>query len=222
MARLRLVALSDTHSMHRNITVPDGDVLIHCGDFCGYGRLDEFVDFVEWFSTQPHKYKLFTAGNHDIIVERSLEACRSRIPGNVRMLIDQDLDIEGIKFYGAPWVPKFGNWSFMRPRGAKMREVWDRITSGTNVLITHGPPYGHGDVAPAYHTANPKVAGCMELLNAVDRVRPVLHFFGHIHDGYGRTNSDEFESTTFINAAICNEAYEPVNKPQVVDVELKR
>ena len=34
---LRLVFLSDTHFTHSQLTVPDGDVLIHTGDFTHRG-----------------------------------------------------------------------------------------------------------------------------------------------------------------------------------------
>ena len=50
--------------------LPDGDVLIHCGDATGLGSLNEFVDFNRWMSEQPHKYKIFVAGNHDWLAYR--------------------------------------------------------------------------------------------------------------------------------------------------------
>ena len=55
MNSLKIVAISDTHGMHRAVTVPDGDVLIHSGDFCGLGNFLEVLDFAEWMSTFPHK-----------------------------------------------------------------------------------------------------------------------------------------------------------------------
>lgn len=55
------------------------------------------------------------------------------------------------------------------------------------------------------------------LLNAVQRVKPKLHIFGHIHESYGTHTTEE---TTFINASICNEQYKPVNKPIVYEYRL--
>jgi Icc-related predicted phosphoesterase len=42
-------------------------------------------------------------------------------------------------------------------------------------------------------------AGCPELLEAIRRVRPKLHVFGHVHGGHGMVTIDE---TVFVNAAL--------------------
>ena len=34
---VRVVVISDTHTSHRQLVLPDGDILIHCGDFTFYG-----------------------------------------------------------------------------------------------------------------------------------------------------------------------------------------
>ena len=42
-------------------------------------------------------------------------------------------------------------------------------------------------------------AGCVDLLAAIaDRVKPLFHVFGHIHEGYGATTNG---ATVFINAS---------------------
>jgi hypothetical protein len=56
------------------------------------------------------------------------------------------------------------------------------IPDDTDVLITHGPPHGVLDAA-----MDGFLCGCEELLDAVTtRVKPRLHIFGHIHEGYGK------------------------------------
>ena len=55
---MRIVCISDTHSMHRQIQVPDGDLLIHAGDSLGVGTLDELEDLDQWFSELPHTNKI--------------------------------------------------------------------------------------------------------------------------------------------------------------------
>jgi 3',5'-cyclic AMP phosphodiesterase CpdA len=54
---MRIVCVSDTHGRHREITVPDGDVLVHAGDLTRYGRLDEARDVNDWLRTLPHRHK---------------------------------------------------------------------------------------------------------------------------------------------------------------------
>ena len=47
-------------------------------------------------------------------------------------------------------------------------------------MLTHGPPYKILD-----RTNRGEDVGCEHLLRAVERCRPRLHCFGHIHEGWG-------------------------------------
>jgi len=218
---LKLVAISDTHGMHRAITVPDGDVLVHSGDFCRNGNFLEVRDFVEWLSVLPHKHKIVTAGNHDKAVAKRTRDCRALFKEHgVHLLLNEEVVIDGIKFWGSPVTPTFFEWSFMLDRGKEIASVWRNIPDDVDVLITHGPPYGNGDLAPAYRTSYPKSAGCLDLLIRLREIKkatqwrhPQVHIFGHIHSGHGSTQSDEFGSLVFVNAAICTEQYRPTNNP---------
>lgn len=62
---MRIVCISDTHGLHDEVKVPDGDILIHAGDHCNHGRQSEVRRFDAWMAKQPHKHKIFIAGNHD-------------------------------------------------------------------------------------------------------------------------------------------------------------
>lgn len=63
---MKLVIISDTHGAHEQLTLPEGDILIHCGDHsAGRGSPLETFDFEEWFRSQDYKYKMYIAGNHD-------------------------------------------------------------------------------------------------------------------------------------------------------------
>jgi 3',5'-cyclic AMP phosphodiesterase CpdA len=63
---LVLAALHSLHDQIKRTDVPDGDVLIHCGDFTNKGKLDEIRAFDEWLGTFPHPIKLVIAGNHEL------------------------------------------------------------------------------------------------------------------------------------------------------------
>lgn len=54
-----LVFISDTRLRHA-FTVPDDDVLVHCGDFTMKGNAGEIKRFDAWLETLPHKYKIVT------------------------------------------------------------------------------------------------------------------------------------------------------------------
>jgi Icc-related predicted phosphoesterase len=57
----------------------------------------------------------------------------------------------------------------------------------------------------------------LHLMCRLHDVQPEVHMFGHIHCGYGRTRNDML-STLFVNCATCDESYEPVHAPQVIDL----
>ncbi len=195
--------------MHRRVRVPDGDVVIHAGDFCGQGTREQVRDLAGFFQALPHRHKVVIPGNHDRCLELDLELGPLMFKG-CHYLLDSGVTIEGLRFWGSPWQPWFMDWAFNLPRGAALRERWALIPEGTDVLITHGPPFGVLD-----WTARGERVGCEELLAAVQRVKPKLHVFGHIHEGYGEHEQD---GTRFVNASICTEAYKPTNAPIVVDV----
>jgi 3',5'-cyclic AMP phosphodiesterase CpdA len=218
---MRVVAISDTHMMHKRITIPKGDVLIHAGDFSGHGTASELWAFVEWLVGLPHKHKLFIAGNHDRYLEgmpaAGVNDMIKKLHGSdtgVTYLFDTSIIINGKKFFGAPWQPTFCNWAFQAPRGKAMANKWKWIPHDTDVLITHGPAYGHGDFVPR----NNRVAGCVELLKKIIDIKPTLHICGHIHEGYGYTRSDESKITRFYNASICDGQYRPVNKAHRIEL----
>lgn len=213
MASLRIVALSDTHGLHRHLQVPPGDILVHAGDLTRYGDRDELVDLNAWLGELPHRHKLLVAGNHDWCFEEDAEACAALLP-NAVYLQDAAVTVEGATFYGSPWTPRFYDWAFMLPRGAPLRERWAQIPAGTDVLITHGPPYGQGDL-----TFRSEHVGCEDLAAAVSLLRPRLHIFGHIHEGAG-TSADG--ATRYLNASVVDLSYRPVQPPLVVDLPLAR
>ena len=159
------------------------------------------------FSAQKHQYKIFIAGKHDFWFESRPHEIQELIPDNLIYLENSGVTIEGINIWGSPIQPWFEDWAFNRNRGADIKKYWDLIPSNTNILITHGPPYGYLD---KNHYG--KHVGCEELALAVERIKPQFHIFGHIHEGYGSVTPNE---TQFINASLLNERYFYTNDPYV-------
>jgi len=213
MTSVRIVCISDTHGQHTKLSVPDGDVLIHAGDFMAFGDTPkEVVDFNQWLGKQPHRHKVVIAGNHDLMFERHPGAARELL-GNAIYLENSGAEIAGFTIWGSPVQPEFNNWAFNVARGAAIRRYWKMIPANTDVLVTHGPPFGVLDKA---HPSSAHV-GCEELAKAVEQIKPGLHVFGHIHGGHGLSSSKD---TQFVNASVVNEAYRLVHEPQVVEIEV--
>ena len=213
----RIVVISDTHNRHNDVKLPEGDILVHCGDATGRGKPREVDEFLRWFDEQPFMYKIFVAGNHDFLFENHAMLARealSRYAGRVFYLQDSSVMCYGIKFWGSPWQPEFCNWAFNLPRGPELEEKWQMIPPDTDFLITHGPPARWLDRCP-----DGEKVGCEDLRKRVFSIKPKVHAFGHIHDSYGW---DYNATTVFINASTCNESYAPVNKPFVIDCEKRQ
>lgn len=208
----RIACISDTHLRHLffPLQIPESDILIHAGDATLSGDFFEIRDFFEWFGALPHRIKIFVAGNHDWLFQRKPALARSLVPDGVVYLQDDMVEVEGLKIYGSPWQPEFQGWAFNLPRGYRLREKWDMIPSGIDVLVTHGPPLSILDL-----NYSGDHVGCGDLYEAVKRVKPRLHVFGHIHVSYGVAKAG---NTLFVNASTCDEAYRPSNKPIVVDI----
>jgi len=231
---IRFVCISDTHGKHRKIPpdfIPNGDVLIHAGDMTLRGGPKSIKDFAEWLKGLPHKHKVLIAGNHDVTLDTDFfkayyrrfhfkkaidtKPCLDAVSKKpLTYLNNESVTIEGVKIYGSPISTMFFNWAFMRYRGPECRIEWEKIPTDTDILITHGPPLGHGDECKSGLRA-----GCMDLLHTVQqRVRPLYHIFGHIHEDAGIT-SDGY--TTYINASTCDFSYRPTYPAVVFDVPRK-
>ncbi len=210
---MKIVALSDTHGQHRQISVPSGEILIHCGDFTNLGRAEEVSDFIQWFKQWPHPYKILVAGNHELNWhERNSVSLLANT--DIIYLENSGINILGLNIYGSPVTPSFFNWNFMKDRGSEIAEVWSKIPANLDILITHGPPHGILDKDP-----RGKSVGCEELRKAVEKLAPKVHLFGHLHQ-----NQSEYVlngpngQTKCYNVAIVNDRHRVINQPKVIEV----
>lgn len=237
---LCIVALSDTHELHGDLVVPDGDVLVHAGDFTGRGSLPAVAKFAAWMAQHPHKHKIVIAGNHEMSFEDIYNTAspryvdgKRRIPTGrsttrslaLSMLTDAGLTyledsptvVDGRLFYGSPWTPAFKNWAFNLDRGSRgMLLTRAKIPADVEVLITHGPPFGILD-----STVDHAHQGCQALAARVfhlDKLK--ANIFGHLHKDGGKTQEIHVgdRHVQFVNAAICDDAYAPIHSIQVVEV----
>jgi len=229
MGKFKVTLISDTHTKHDQLSttkslrkmdqpldLPGGDILIHAGDFMssGYNPM-EAVMFFKWFdSINNYDTKVFIAGNHDRWMQNEPEGVKGILTGykTIEYLQDEGMgvivgDEPEIKLYGSPWQPEFFNWAFNLPRnGEEMKARWDAIPDNTDILITHGPPFGYLDI-PGGQSIR---VGCEMLRERVEAFRPKIHVFGHIHGSWGHYFDGH---THFFNAAVLNERYEYANLP---------
>jgi Icc-related predicted phosphoesterase len=175
--RVRVVCISDTHELHRELRLPDGDLLIHAGDFTVFNSIAKVRDFNLWLGELPHRHKVVIPGNHDGAFHKDPQF-RAEIT-NAVLLINEGVTACGLNVWGSPVTCDDAAYGYTT-REERAR-LYPSIPKDTHILITHGPPYGILDRKPGSHIRQ----GCTELRIAVSQLQPRLHVYGHVHAGYG-------------------------------------
>lgn len=220
MPSLRIAAMADLHGHLPE--VPPCDLLLLAGDIC---PLDDhsppfqaaWLDtaFRRWLEEVPARQVAAVAGNHDFLFERAA----GLVPAGLRWqyLQDSGFTWEGLRVWGSPWQPPFGGWAF-NGREEVRRAAWEKVPTGTDILLLHGPPYGHGDLAPPrFFGGEPERAGCYHLLQRIDELpRLRLAAYGHIHGGRGVYRRGQ---AILANASIRGEDYSIRGGAHVFDLD---
>lgn len=234
---MKIVAISDTHNRHKQITIPECDVLIHAGDWTSMGHKDEVEKFAKWLdSLDQVKNIIVVPGNHELHFEthhpNSLRWITDHCP-HAHILIDDFVMIDDVKIHGSPATPYFCDWAWNRMPSEFDRRMyvglekekliksikphWDNIPEDVNILVTHGPPYDVLDKTTMPNgTPRPEPLGCPMLVNRIKELKDLdLHFFGHIH--YQGGQQVHKDGVSYYNAAVCDEHYYPSNGITIVD-----
>jgi Icc-related predicted phosphoesterase len=209
---MRIWHISETHGNHDQLVVPEGvDLVIHSGDASNYRdpfrNEPELRAFIDWFASLPIPNKVFVPGNHDTSLEKGL-ITRELIEGRgIHLLLDEEREICGLRVWGSPITPRYGDWAYMRDRGVTNR-VWSEIPVGVDVVVTHGPPYGVLDAT--YSRGNQvELCGDSALMKRIADVQPRLMCFGHIHSTKDIRNAGTRQvhglRTTFSNGSIVDD-----------------
>ncbi len=221
----RIVCISDTHTQHAKLNLPAADILIHSGDWTHRGEQNNTIRFLKWFEKQDYKHKIFIAGNHDFYPDKTyvdfMRLVKIHAP-SCTYLQDETIVAEGFKIHGSPVTPYFGNWAFNR-RENEIQKHWDMIPDDTQILVTHGPPYGFGDRLGANGSQPFERVGCLNLLKTIDTrlFNLNLHVYGHIHEGYGQYvhyGGRHPGTTMMVNASVLNDLYNLVNEPVLLEL----
>ena len=275
---VRFMCISDTHGVKLDentqhpfsLPLPKVDVLLHSGDLTQCGSIRPFKDALEMMSQIDAELKLVIAGNHDLeldpqygVEEGEEQECAEAIAlmtgplakeAGVTYLNEGTYSFtlsSGATFtiYVSPYSVEYGDYVY----GTKLTEdryssktADDPIPDNVDIIMTHGPPKTIRDTC--LHDGKEVNVGCPALLEATARVKPKLHCFGHIHEGYGATtvtwdgNSQDKEiskptqllkcnyidakqenyhtQSLYVNAAIQAEGGAFSNPPFIVDLML--
>ena len=206
---MRIVCISDTHEQHREANIPLGDLLIHAGDLTQFSkRSGVIVDFNRWLGELPHPHKIVIFGNHDYALEAEPQL-RAQIT-NATILVNEAALVCGIHVWGSPTTSLYGG-AFGASLAKDRERVYSMMPPETEIVVTHSPPEGVLDGVVS--------RGCPELRRAIERVRPRLHVFGHVHESYGLERTAK---TTFVNAALIGVGGRLDRQPIVLELEFAR
>ncbi|MCL2247455.1 MAG: metallophosphatase domain-containing protein [Lentimicrobiaceae bacterium] len=196
---MKILHISDTHSKHHLVKkLPKADIIVHSGDATEDGTESKMLDFLNWFCDLDFRHKIFVAGNHDLCLDgEQIE----NLSVNCHYLCYSGVEIEGVKFWGFPYF-------LSNELNGDTAQFVAQIPNETDVLITHQPPYGILDFDDGNNF------GRVDLLQALPKIRPKYHLFGHVHAGYGTEKS---QHTTFINASLVRKN-KIVNEPFLLEI----
>lgn len=208
--------ISDLHGYYPELE--GGDLLIVAGDLTATHSMEEFLIFCKWIDEQKYRKAVVIGGNHDefLIGEDTQMIVNTMLP--TVYLCDSGTESDGLKIWGSPWTNTFDginpHCTAFTGDEELLASKFALIPDDIDILVTHGPPQGILD-----KTRRGTHVGSIELLAHLTRIRPLLHIYGHIHEGYGQIEHtwDGPHGTgrmmRYVNCSHVNEHYEPVNKP---------
>lgn len=225
---MKIIAISDTHMKHRAIesklielyNKDNNLILIHSGDACYEGTKQEGEEFLRWFGNLPFAVKIFVPGNHDIAFEHSyyrfdyMEMNSLAKELGISIIQNNIFEINGCKILGNSLIPNLENWAFFAEPGQRER-FFEYIDQDVDIIISHTPPYGVGDLAPRGHGMFEHV-GCKYLRNYIERNNTKIVINGHIHEGYGEHG---YKNTKVYNVSILDGHYMSFNPITIIELE---
>lgn len=229
---MRIVAISD---LHGNLpVVPPCDLLVVGGDLCP-DRFESDVDarhdpgqqerwlrgpFADWVSRLPlpATHKLFTWGNHDFVGESGLDIRALGRDLGCTLVIDELTTPDGLQVWMSPWSnPLPGAWAFVKSP-AELHEIYGAVPATVDLLVSHQPPRGYGDL----EVTGPdtlEAVGSQELLATIERVRPQAVVCGHIQRAAGVY---AHQGVPIYNVSVLDGAYVMAHAPTVLTLEPRR
>ena len=232
---MKIVAISDIHGYIPE-SIPECDVLCISGDIVplevqrGIEKSSDWLMniFYPKLSEMPCKHVVMTWGNHDFIGNVLYRAGHSGeeqtemlfgVDSKCHILIDESVDIEGVKFYGTPWIPELSGWAFYNT-SENLKDIFEKIPEDIDVLLTHCPPkIGTQGVVLQRCWNHMRDFGCTELYNALSEKKfekPLYVLSGHIHTGNHKI--EEYDGIKYVNVSLKDEEYMVSYEPTIIEI----
>jgi Icc-related predicted phosphoesterase len=232
---MKIVAISDIHGYIPE-SIPECDVLCISGDIVplevqrGIEKSSNWLMniFYPKLLVLPCKHVVMTWGNHDFIGNVLYRAGHSGeeqtemifgVDSKCHILIDESVEIEGVKFYGTPWIPELSGWAFYNT-SENLTRLFGQIPEDTNILLTHCPPkIGTQGVVLQKCWNHMRDFGSHELYNALCEKKfekPLYVLSGHIHTGNHQI--EEYDGIKYVNVSLKDEEYMVSYEPTIIEI----
>ncbi len=208
---LALLHASDLHGNQHKLGHHAGDILVVSGDLSRSGTRDELLEVLDWIAAYPCAEKIIIPGNHDRwAFDHQPDFAGECAQRSILLPLDRSVTLEGLHFYGMPWVAHKPEWNWeennaawaVHPDDPILRNAIESIPASVQVLVTHAPPRGIGDLVSRgsyFHSVGESSPGCPHLRSFID-ASPTLKLclFGHVHDA---TGIQRYQNVWFSNAS---------------------
>jgi Icc-related predicted phosphoesterase len=208
LTSLRVAVTADWHG-YTPSCYPECDLMFVAGDV---GLPETFgargLSLEEWLAGASFPV-VAVAGNHDF------DTAALRVLDWI-YLEDEVAEVAGLRIWGTPWSNPFGHgWAFNMPE-AEQRVNLRRVPDDVDVIVSHGPAFGFGDLTKGWGGRAPERVGSDALLaRALELPRLKLVASGHIHSAYGRVDA---HGIAWVNGSLVDEDYQVANAPLVVSM----
>lgn len=231
---MKIYATSDLHGNLEGLDPIGQDIVVIAGDFAimkGWSKwhLNDqkkwtMKKFIPWTQKYPTTQFVIVPGNHDLFMDSKFINQHDDIdlsiqwPDNVHLLIDKQIEVNGLKIYGTPWIPVISHkWAFEADE-EKQALMYSKIPENLDILVTHSPPsipasfidrslqYG---ISPSF--------GSSILADSILLKKPKHVFCGHIHTGDHAMF--KLNGIKIYNVSRLNEDYEIAYEPTLVGDE---
>ena len=162
------------------------DLIISCGDL--------HPDYLEFLVTMTNCPLLYVRGNHDGVYDRNP-------PDGCIPIDDRVYDFRGLRILGLGGSMRYHEGRDMyteQEMRRRIRKLNSRLVlmNGFDMLLTHAPAEGYGDMDDLPHRG----FACFNEL--IEKWRPAYMCYGHIHKEYGcfRREIEHPSGTRLLNA----------------------
>jgi Icc-related predicted phosphoesterase len=206
---MKIACISDTHGILPDPQLfHDADLVLHAGDVGSGLSASWYARVLPAWADAVLVPIVCTWGNHD----RTWMVNELAVPSNLHILVNEAISIDGLTVWASPYSLPFGSWSWMATE-RELAAMYEAIPTRTDIVVTHGPAYGLGDLCADGHQA-----GSQALLDALE-IRPFTSHVvsGHIHEARGvyraGWRSPSTPERTHVNASCLDLAYTPHELP---------